>query len=120
MEKSAVSSCFVNGTAFRVIYDRAAEDDAQWDSIMYYYTVISHVNFEDLAPSATAEYLGAEGILLKSVDPSMGRFERVGQVTCEQMDNVPLANILLPLGNEHELPAWSYDKITGRHTFYIV
>lgn len=62
------------------------------------------------------DYTNVQGLFLKSVDASTGRFERMGHVT----DSSIGANALRPLGNELDLPCWSYDGETGQHTFYIV
>lgn len=63
-------------------------------------------------------YYGARGILLKSVDASMGRFERIGYL--EHWPAPSGRDLRKPLGNEQELPAWNYDETAGQHTFYIV
>lgn len=128
-EASAVSASFEKGTALATYHDRYAERWAHFvgdgTSILYFYTIISYDTTMDHKPSdsVTATSVVAEGILLKSVDSSMGRFERVGYLqrwNDGRPRERPRESILLPLGNEHELPAWSYDETTGRHTFYIV
>lgn len=132
-QDSAISSCFEKGTIFDDIkWDRVSEEDEHLKSIMYYYTIISHNSRRppslDHKPSAPFSwdqvYAQVEGILLKSVDPSMGRFERVGHITHSQLGSLHKdrlqESILPPLGNERELPAWSYDETTRQHTFFIV
>lgn len=115
---SAIDLCFSNGTAFTVSYDRAAEKDAQADSTTYYYTIIECVClFSDQRSNISKSYVQARGLFLKSVDVSMGRFERVGYVSHFNGKN---AGIYEPLGNERDLPAWSYDETSGEHTFYVV
>ncbi|KAJ0120859.1 hypothetical protein J7T55_015594 [Diaporthe amygdali] len=79
MQTNFEDLCFRNGTAFTVSYDRAAEKDAQADSTTYYYTVIECVCLSsDQRSNASKSYVQARGLFLKSVDVSMGRFERVG------------------------------------------
>lgn len=119
IEDSVVDPCFENGTTFCVTYDRAFDGDEKADAIMYYYTIISYFPSNSHGPSASNAYEGVEGVLLKSVDASMGRFQRVGHVfQWHGQSHGP--DIRLPLGNERQLPAWSYDATTGQHTFYIV
>lgn len=48
----------------------------------------------------------------------MGRFERVGHMGHRPHDDCP--GIYKPRGNERDLPAWSYNEITGEQTFYLV
>lgn len=60
----------------------------------------------------------ARGLLLESVDASLGRFKRVGHILQPyKIGDEP--DLLRPLGNERYLPAWSFDETTGEHTFYI-
>ncbi|POS77188.1 heterokaryon incompatibility protein [Diaporthe helianthi] len=120
-EDPAISSCFEEGTAFAVLYDRAAEEDAQLDSVMYYYTIISCDSYKGPEPGDFSDYSDSKGILLKSVVSDMGRFERVGYIFHERLrgDKGGLGNICRRLGNEHDLPAW-YDEARDRHTFYIL
>lgn len=110
-----------NGTVMDVQDDRSARyGDAAPDSIIYYYTIIE-CSIRLPAPeelSGKNSYNHATGLLLKSVDASMGRFERVGRV--EYFRGRGAADIIQPLGNERDSPAWSYDEAAGEHTFYIV
>lgn len=109
-----------NCAIFEVIDDRVCQEDMRVNSTIHYYTVIECFPDIGVESSAFQGYRAANGLLLKSVDASMGRFERVGHIrhfrhgTCSEPD------ILQPLGNEQDLPAWSYDAVTGEHTFYIV
>lgn len=111
-----------NGTVMDVFDDRGdpRDGDAGTDPTVYYYTIIETSLRPPLtfAPSAEDTYNVAAGLFLRSVDVSMGRFERVGRVHYERGRGA--ADILKPLGNERDLPAWSYDEKTGEHTFYIV
>jgi hypothetical protein len=110
-----------NGTVLDVTDDRATrEGDPRPDSIIYYFTVIeASIVFPAPAElSGQNSYNHATGLLLRSVDAHMGRFERVSRV--EYFRARGAADILQPLGNERDLPAWSYDKTTGEHTWYIV
>ncbi|KAK7699299.1 hypothetical protein SLS64_011757 [Diaporthe eres] len=121
LEDPGIQLCQENGTVVEVDDDRAArEGDARTDSTMYYYTVIEHSIVHPIMDPVSAQfpYNHAKGLFLRSVDASMGRFERVGRV--EYFRARGAADILLPLGNERDLPAWSYDDATGEHTFYIV
>lgn len=68
----------------------------------------------DHFPTLTIE----RGLLLRSVDANMGRFERVGYVS--SMDAGKDFPGVKQLGNERNLPAWSYDETIKEHTFYIV
>lgn len=89
-------------------YDRAPEEGAGLDSALYYFApVVSLPEFQD----GVAENL-TSGLLLRSVDASMGRFERVALLASDFDTKL--------LGNESDLPAWSYDETTGTHTYYIV
>lgn len=103
---------------FQVIDDRICQEDMRANSTIHYYTVIEY--FPDIGSesSASSGYRAANGLLLKSVDDSMGRFERVGHIRHFRLGSEP--DILRPLGNEQDLPAWRYDAATGEHTFYIV
>lgn len=103
---------------FQVIDDRVCQEDMRVNSTIHYYTVIEY--FPDIGSesSASSGYRAANGLLLKSVDASMGRFERVGHIKHFRLGSE--RDILQPLGNEQDLPAWSYDEATGEHTFYIV
>lgn len=87
---------------------------------MYYYTIIAHSIVQPITDPVSAQYAynSATGLLLRSVDAAMGRFERVGRVEYSRLGGA--ADILEPLGNERDLPAWSYDEVTGEHTFYII
>lgn len=110
----AKSHCFDADIAMLVEFDRASDENGQSDSTVYYYTVIQTFMEEDLA--GRHGFDGAQGLFLKSVDASMGRFERLGLVAyCGDQQ----ADICQPLGNERDLPAWMYDETTGEHTFYI-
>lgn len=106
------------GDAFRsrlrIFYDRAVDWEAAIDRDIHYYTPIMYEEDHDRRKTMVAE----EGLLLRSVDASMGRFERVGLArVMDYRDKWPK---LKPLGNDRSLPAWSYDEVTGEHTFYIV
>lgn len=111
----AIDLCFKNGTAFGVAYDRTIDENADTDSALYYYTIIAY------SPKREGYdfdgYQWASGLLLKSVDESMARFERVGYMRHAYPAR---ADLRVPLGNERDLPAWDYDEVTGEHTFYIV
>lgn len=117
VDNPAVHRCFEDDTMFRVEYDRASDKDVQSDSIVYYYTIIKYSSELGSTSDRPCSYVRAQGLFLKSVDASMGRFERLGLVT-HYIDQQ--ADICQPLGNERDLPAWSYDGKTGEHTFYIV
>jgi hypothetical protein len=119
IKDSSINPCFENGTVFGVVYDRAAERDAEADTTVYYYTCTSYTPSGHLPTDpSTAE--DVNGVLLRSVDKSMGRFERVGYVGHRSSDGLGSgSDIRLWLGNERELPAF-YDETTGQHTFFIV
>lgn len=117
VDNPAQNRCFEADIMFRVEYDRAVDKDDQSESIAYYYTIIKSLSELGSHPDAPRGYPRAQGLFLKSVDASMGRFERLGLVT-HHIDQQ--ADICQPLGNEQDLPAWSYDEKTGEHTFYIV
>jgi hypothetical protein len=106
-------------TPFPVTYDRVAEEDAEMCTELYYYTIIwcAPSNGQSVS-SVSLGYYGAQGVFLKSVDASMGRFERIGYL--EHWPGPSGRDLRKPLGNEKELPAWNYDENTGQHTFYIV
>ncbi|KAG6357544.1 hypothetical protein INS49_013421 [Diaporthe citri] len=121
LEDPGIQLCRENGTVLEVHNDRAArEGDARADSTIYYYAIIEHSIVHPIMDPVSAQYPynHATGLFLRSVDASMGRFERVGRV--EYFRARGAADILEPLGNERDLPAWSYDETTGEHTFYIV
>lgn len=108
-----------------VSYDRNGDhEDAEANDLTYYFTIISwDVDHSKEKPSANNQN-GAHGLLLKSVDPSMGRFKRIGYIhritqTDAAVDPV-VSDIVAKLGNERNLPAWNYDQVTGEHLFYIV
>lgn len=111
------------GIRMSVSYDRPGDhEDAETSNTTYYFTILEWFAdaFED-RPARSAHW-GANGILLKSVDPSMGRFKRIGHVWASRgIDADPNASeVGARLGNESDLPAWSYDQATGEHVFYIV
>lgn len=108
-------ACFENGRALRVSYDRISDASEDTNATMYYYTIIAYLT-DGNNPD---HYNWAYGLLLKSVDPSMARFARVGFVHHTPARHRD-ADVRVPLGNERELPAWNYDEATGEHTFYIV
>lgn len=97
-----------------VSYDRAVDWEAAIDRETHYWAPIVYEDNWEFSLSMITE----KGLLLRSVDASMGRFERVG--LAEATDFVYEYPKLKPLGNERSLPAWSYDEVTGEHTFYIV
>lgn len=97
-----------------VSYDRAVDWEAAIDRDIHYYAPIFYE--EDVSFGIT--FSREKGLLLRSVDASMGRFERVGLAQAE--DTCVEKPKCKPLGNERSLPAWSYDEVTGEHTFYIV
>lgn len=100
-----------------VLYDCPLAEDAETDSTIYYYVMITWTGDTYSESSVTSEnYLNVQGLFLTSVDASAGRFERIGHVT----DSSIGANALRPLGNERDLPCWSYNEETGKHTFYVV
>lgn len=109
------------GLTIWVSYDRPGDHgDAEANNSTYYFTITDW-----LGPSPVPRYLekGANGLLLKSVDPSMGRFKRIGHVWAfrgNDEDPKVGAPLRLRLGNERDLPAWSYNEVTGEHEFYIV
>lgn len=104
---------------FPVTYDRTAEEDAETCTELYYYTIISCDPSNDQSMSGDSPgYYGARGIFLKSVDASMGRFERIGYL--EHWPAPSGRDLRKPLGNKQDLPVWNYDETTGQHTFYIV
>lgn len=117
VDNPAVNRCFEDDTMFRVAYDRTSDKDVQSDSIVYYYTIIRSTNEPGAMDDVPGASPRAQGLFLKSVDASMGRFERLGLVTHLFHQQ---ADICQPLGNERDLPAWSYDEKTGEHTFYVV
>lgn len=103
---------------FKVDYDRAGDKGVQSDSTVYYYTIIQPFETKgSTSGSPRSKYDSAKGLFLKSVDAKMGRLERLGLVTHYRDQQ---GDICQPLGNERDLPAWSYNKTTGEHTFYIV
>lgn len=82
-------------------------------SIFYYAVVLDQRYY-------SASWGGeAEGLLLESVDASLGRFKRVGHIS-QRYKKEDKPDLLQPLGNEQHLPAKSFDEATGEHTFYIV
>lgn len=113
-----IEICRENGTYMDVFDDR--DGDARPDSITYYYIIIETSLRPPLTvePSASYTYNESTGLLLRLVDAAMGRFARVAQVHYYRGRGA--ADILQPLGNERDLPAWNYDETTGEHTFYIV
>lgn len=101
----------------RVLYDCPMTEDAETDNTIYYYVMITWTGDKYSESSVTSQdYSNVQGLFLKSVDASTGRFERIGHVT----DGSTGPNALRPLGNERDLPCWSYDGETGQHTFYVV
>lgn len=121
LKDPGIQTCLENGTVLEIYDDRDAhEGEARADSIMYFYTIITHSIVQPITDPVSAQYAynSATGLLLRSVDANMGRFERVGRVEYSRPGGA--ADILQPLGNERDLPAWSYDETTGEHTFYIV
>lgn len=117
VDNPAVNPCFQADTTFQVQYDRAVDEDVQSESIVYYYTIIRYSSESGSTLDAPRGLPRAQGLFLESVDASMGRFERLGLVT--HYDDQE-ADIRQPLGNEGDLPAWSYDEEKGEHTFYVV
>lgn len=115
VEDDAIDICLENGTAFGVSYDRRSDELADTDSSMYYYTVMAYS--QNQKGSDPDGYQWASGLLLKSVDESMARFERIGYMRHAYPAQ---ADLRVPLGNERDLPAWGYDEATGEHTFYII
>lgn len=109
-----------NCAIFEVIDDRVCQEDMRCNSTIYYYTVIEWFPDIGLDSSAFHGYRAVNGLLLKSVDASMGRFERVGHIRHFRHGTRSEPDILRPLGNEQDLPAWSYDVATEEHTLYIV
>lgn len=110
-----------SATHLAVKDDRAADDDdPRPDSSIYYFTIIERSIVLPAPDELSVQngYNHATGLLLRSVDPSMGRFERVGRVEYSLARGS--ADIFQPLGNERDLPAWSYDETSGEHTWYIV
>lgn len=126
VDDPGIQACLESGTVLNVRDDRAArDDDPRPDSIIYYFTIIERLivldDSDDDAPDNLNDhnnYGYATGLLLRSVNASMGRFERVGLVKYAHAGET--ADILQPLGNERDLPAWSYDETSGEHTWYIV
>ncbi|KAI3390755.1 hypothetical protein diail_8693 [Diaporthe ilicicola] len=112
LEDDAPRICVKNRKVLNIWFDRKVDENAKVESILYYYTII----VDGLSPSQGG--MVVRGLLLKSVDASMGRFERLGFVEHVQYGGFP--DLLQPLGNERDLPAWSYDETKGDHTFYIV
>ncbi|KAG8163346.1 hypothetical protein KVR01_006643 [Diaporthe batatas] len=94
--------------------DRAAEWEGVVNHCLYYYAPICWECSIDHFPTLIIE----RGLLMRSVDASMGRFERVGYVST--MDAGKDFQGIKQLGNEKYLPAWSYDEVMKEHTFYIV
>lgn len=84
---------------------------------MYYYAIIESWSGLGSTSGLLDNVPRAQGLFLKSVDASMGRFDRLGLVA-HHIDQQ--ADICQPLGNEGDLPAWSYDEKMGEHTFYVV
>lgn len=121
VDDPAIRDCFEGDTTFLIYYDRAGDEDVQSDSIVYYYTIIQAFS-EPTSPPDLSTHYHAEGLFLKSVDASMGRFERLGLVKYHLLKHHgnQEVDICQPLGNERDLPAWSYNETTGEHTFYIV
>lgn len=65
------------------------------------------------------------GMVLESIDPSMGRFRRVGMFEIHHDYNSreleEQADLYLNASWEgHEVNSWSYDDSTGLHTLYVV
>lgn len=123
VEDPGIQARLESRTELEVKDDRVARDEhPRPDSIIYYFTIIERSESTVLHPhdelSARKGYNRAKGLLLRSVDPSMGRFERVGLVEYDPVQDA--ADIFQPFGNERDLPAWSYDETTGEHTWYIV
>lgn len=90
------------------IYDRTDEEEAGIDSELYYFAPVC--GFPGWSDGLVDNPI--RGMLLRSVDSSMGRFERIA-LLWTQFDGKLL-------GNESDLPAWSYDETTGTHTYYVV
>lgn len=123
VDYSVLRECFYHQNILTVKYDRVGEAEEETELKVFYFIIIERYDVDHISRRAAAGfsrrgYPRMEGLLLKSVDVSMGRFERVGLVSIFRRQKCP--GILDPLGNERELPAWSYDETTGEHTFYIV
>lgn len=126
---TAVHTCFERGITMEVLFDRHGDvKDAEANDSTYYFTIY-HWRYSRQSDEfrVTAQLIQEEeiarGLLLKSVDPSMGRFKRVGHIRVERDFKVvpsSVSDIGVRLGNESGLPASSYDETTGEHVFYIV
>lgn len=121
VEDPGIQARLESGTHLAVKDDRADRDnDPSPDSTIYYFTILERSIVLPAPDELSAQYgyNHATGLLLRSVDPGMGRFERVGRVEYSLARGS--ADIFQPLGNERDLPAWSYDEASGEHTWYIV
>lgn len=104
-----------NRKEIAVAYDRDVDQTNAVSGGIYYYAPILLDEY-DFGNSINPR---AVGLLLDSVDDSMGRFRRVGHISQRYYpDDKP--DMRLPLGNERNLPAWDYNEVTGEHDFYIV
>lgn len=102
-----------NRSDIEVHMDHQVDPGESACSILYY--AVIHI---DKRWDGSGTYR-ARGLLLESVDFSLGRFKRVGHILQRYLVwNEP--HLLRPLGNERDLPAWSFDETTGEHIFYIV
>lgn len=93
--------------------DHEIDIDENTHAILYYAAVVVGQRRDVYG------YHLAEGLLLELEDANMGRFKRVGHIS-QRCDKTKNPDLLRLLGNERDLPAWSFDEATGEHTFYIV
>lgn len=121
VDDSAARNRFDNHTSFIVEYDHVGQSSEGVEFTVFYFIVIErfdHVSWKARGGPPTCGHRPAKGLFLKSVDARMGRFERVGLTTHYWHQGCP--ETTGPLGNERDLPAWSYDETTGEHTIYVV
>lgn len=115
--------------AFPGRFDRIKDWVAEVDSSTFHFAVIqvapdSRENNIEVGLDWTrrSKYMdrhdSASGLILRPVDASMGRFERLGSFYHPR--GADEFSILRQLGNERDLPAWSFDERSGEHTFYLV
>lgn len=124
---ASVHTWFEKGIIMTVSYDRPGDArDAEASDPTYYFTIYQWGYSSDSdsikSNSQSSDCEAARGLLLVSVDPSMGRFKRIGHIYVlgDYDMETTVSDIGARLGNERGIPAWSYDETKGEHVFYIV
>lgn len=102
------------GPHIEVDMDHEIDQGESARTIFYYAVILLNGRYDRWSSGR------ANGLLLESVDASLGRFKRVGHIQQRYDKFGDKPDLLQPLGNERHLPAWSLDEVTGEHTFFIV